>query len=237
MTAHLRHRGPISRASARLWSADAGLSLLLALVVFQVFILMPLQALGFAGFWATTVFDVIGAAIIVSGVLALSRRRWAALLVTPMIGAAVLLRVAQLRFPDTRVWELETILRLGAIVLLVVLMLVQVFRPGPVTKQRIQGAVAVYLLLVLAWAQAYLLVLLLNPGALEGVSAEGGDTSAKLVYFSLGALTSVGLVDVSPTAPVTQSLAGMEALLGQLFPAILLARLVSLEMVSEEPGS
>ena len=53
----------------------------------------------------------------------------------------------------------------------------------------------------------------------------GGPTS---IYFSFVTLTTVGYGDVTPVDPVARSLAVAEALTGQLYPAILLARLVSL---------
>ena len=57
---------------------------------------------------------------------------------------------------------------------------------------------------------------------------------AKLLYFSFITLTSVGFGDIVPVHPVAQTLAMLEALIGQLFPAILLARLVSLEIESRQ---
>lgn len=112
----------------------------------------------------------------------------------------------------------------GAITFVV---LTQSFRGGPVNLYRIQGAVAAYLLLGLAWAQAYELVALLAPGAFAGAVFPETEGS-HFVYFSFVTLTTVGQGDVTPVHPVARSLAVAEALTGQLHPAILLARLVSL---------
>jgi hypothetical protein len=56
------------------------------------------------------------------------------------------------------------------------------------------------------------------------------DPMQRFVYFSFVTLTTVGYGDITPVAPMACSLAMLEALLGQLFPAILLARLVSMEL-------
>ena len=48
-------------------------------------------------------------------------------------------------------------------------------------------------------------------------------------------LTTVGYVDITPLHPIARSLAMLEALTGQLYPAILLARLVSLEVTGPKP--
>ena len=55
-------------------------------------------------------------------------------------------------------------------------------------------------------------------------------STRRLLYFSFVTLTSVGYGDIVPLQPVVYSLATLEALIGQLFPPILLARLVSLEL-------
>ncbi len=50
------------------------------------------------------------------------------------------------------------------------------------------------------------------------------------VYFSFTTLTSTGYGDMVPIHPFARSAANLEAMIGQLFPATLLARLVSLEI-------
>ncbi len=57
---------------------------------------------------------------------------------------------------------------------------------------------------------------------------------SKLFYFSFITLTSVGYGDIMPVNPASQTVAILEALIGQLFPAILLARLVSLEIENRQ---
>ena len=51
--------------------------------------------------------------------------------------------------------------------------------------------------------------------------------NGELVYFSLTPLTSTGYGDILPVHPAARSLANLEAVIGQLYLAILLARLVS----------
>ena len=68
---------------------------------------------------------------------------------------------------------------------------------------------------------------LLAAGAFSG-SGFGGAERPDFVYFSFVTLTTVGYGDVTPVHPLARSLAVAEALTGQLYPAILLARLVSL---------
>ena len=52
----------------------------------------------------------------------------------------------------------------------------------------------------------------------------------RLLYFSTTTLTTVSYGDIAPLNPVARSLAALESVVGQLFPALLLARLVSMEL-------
>ena len=52
----------------------------------------------------------------------------------------------------------------------------------------------------------------------------------RLLYFSTTTLTTVSYGDITPLNPVARSLAALESVIGQLFPAVLLARLVSMEL-------
>jgi hypothetical protein len=54
--------------------------------------------------------------------------------------------------------------------------------------------------------------------------------ASKLIYFSFVTLTSTGYGDVFPVHPVARSLCNPETIIGQLYPATLLARLVSWEI-------
>ena len=56
------------------------------------------------------------------------------------------------------------------------------------------------------------------------------------MYFSFVTLTTVGYGDISPVARAARSLAMLEALIGQLYPAVILARLVSLPRDGPPPS-
>ncbi len=105
-------------------------------------------------------------------------------------------------------------------------LLARAFRPGRVTVHRILGAAAVYVLLAVAWGTAYELLLVLRPGA---VRAAGGVASLDdAMWLSFITITTTGYGDVLPVSPLARSLAALEAMVGVLFPAIFISRLVSL---------
>jgi len=112
-----------------------------------------------------------------------------------------------------------------------------VLRSTRVDRAEVYGAVCFYLMLGIWWATAYAFFdrLDLQPAAFSRdlISAgepypAGGGAFGELLYFSYVTLTTVGYGDLVPTHPITRNLAVFEAITGQLYIAILLARLVSL---------
>jgi len=84
----------------------------------------------------------------------------------------------------------------------------------------------------MACASVVALVELIHPGSFRFVSQPENidELSSKLIYFSFATLTTVGFGDVLAVAPFARSLAIAEAVVGQLFPAILIGALVAMAM-------
>ena len=89
-----------------------------------------------------------------------------------------------------------------------------------------------YLCVALSFAALYEILLALNPASISGATARGDYLvlGRNLVYYSLATITSTGYGDIVPVLPLARSLSNLEAVIGQLFPATLLARIVTLEM-------
>ncbi len=121
---------------------------------------------------------------------------------------------------------------------LIAAILAQVFAAGRVNFRRIEGAIAAYLLIGLVFACLYELLHRLDPGAFlhHGAPASEVGEVASYLFFSFVTLTTTGYGDIVPVHPIARSLAILEALTGQLYLAILLARLVSLEIAHRRDG-
>jgi voltage-gated potassium channel Kch len=91
------------------------------------------------------------------------------------------------------------------------------------------GAILLYLTIGLVFVALYTLVGAASPNAFNGLTVTARvSLPSDLVYFSFTTLTTVGYGDIVPVHPVARSLSNLEAIVGQLYPATLLARLVSL---------
>ena len=113
---------------------------------------------------------------------------------------------------------------------LAALITARVFRAGSINIFRIYGAIAVYLVLGILWGEVYVLLYLMEPAAFyfNPATQFGEPPISELIYFSFSTLTTLGLGDIIPVHPVARSMATLEALVGQIYPAVLLARLVTL---------
>lgn len=108
-----------------------------------------------------------------------------------------------------------------------------VFGKGRMTVDRTAGAIAVYLLLGLLWALVYGVISAADPDAFTGLeqfSLEQSGAQQPYLYFSFVTLTTLGYGDMSPVSPFARTLAYFEAVFGQLFLAVTIARMVSLEL-------
>jgi hypothetical protein len=120
----------------------------------------------------------------------------------------------------------------------VVALVSRLFTVKSVTFDIISAAICAYLLIGVAWAYAFALVELRNPGsfsiALFQKSAGGGSpllpSLHNFTYYSFVCLTTTGFGDITPVSEGARSLSVMEAVFGQLYMAILVARLVGLEI-------
>ncbi len=89
------------------------------------------------------------------------------------------------------------------------------------------ASVNFYLILGFIWAHIYSLLTEYSPGAfLAATSGEG--LSLKFIYFSFVTMTTLGYGDVVPQTPMAQTLACVEAIIGQLYVPVVVAYLLSL---------
>ena len=215
------------------WSGQLGLTLVTASLVVFIFLIVPMQK---AGLPARMVFDVVIVTLMIWGVMDVSEDRMTMTVAILAVIATVVVLWITVEHPTAALHKLTCVLLITVRLIYARVLLLVVFRRGMVTWGRVQGGVAAYLLIGMAWAPAYQLVELIKPGSFHFASAPDGanDLPAKLLYFSFSTLTTVGFGDVTPLEPFARSLAIAEATVGQLFPAILIGALVAMAMQKKE---
>jgi hypothetical protein len=216
------------------WSSDHSLTVLLIVVMITVFVLSPLIDLGIVSGLSSDFFLTL---ILLSGIVAVSANAIFKIVAVFCAVANFLLYWRANVEQSVTLSSWSAFFSLLFVGILTATVMTQIFREGPITAHRVRGAVVVYLLLGLMWSFAYNLIALQFPGAFSfsaSLEPEAGSLQAKLTYFSFVTLTTVGYGDITVVHSVARPLVILEALTGQLFPAILIARLVSLEIAHRE---
>ncbi len=111
------------------------------------------------------------------------------------------------------------------------------FAPGAVTLNRIVGALCLYLLLGVVWAILFGVLELVDPAAFTHRGHHASDPLEGFLYYSFVTLTTLGYGDITPVHPVARTLSYLEAVIGQLYIAVLIAGLLGRHIVGLRPGA
>jgi hypothetical protein len=212
--------------------------LLIALLIFMI--IRPF----FLGFtFGSMVLDAFMVIVFLFCVNAISERRGIVLIALGLFVAATAFKalihlnsnLAGNTFILTAMYSFSIVF----LVLTAILVLSYVLKDGEVTRDRIAAALCVYLLLGIIWAQAYSLMMTIDPDSFilsnaPTVTKTGlGSSAFDAYYFSFVTLTTLGYGDITPVHPVVRAFATLEAVIGPLYLAILIARLVGLHIAQK----
>jgi hypothetical protein len=207
---------------------DQVISIVTVVLILMLFVFAPLKAVGIPAF---QMLEFVSALVLIGGVFFISANPIVTAAMLAAFVTAVWAAFARLTAPSA----LDIYLLAGAwLAMSVVLIFVvgrTVFASGRVNYHRIVGAILVYLSIATTFVALFTFVGLIIPKAFSGMLFEDSPALASnVIYFSFVTLTSTGYGDIFPLHPVARSLCNFETILGQLYPATLLARLVSLEI-------
>ena len=207
-----------------------GLAVMLVIFLFGV---APMQAAGVPG---AHLFGIAFGLVLIAAVFVVSGSRLA--LASVLTAECLIVLATVLRRIHTSNLDiiLDATAWLIASVTLCVVVSYAVFARGQINYHRVIGAVLLYLSIGLLFAALFCFVATFQANAFTGMGVVRDNLAVadNLIYFSFVTLTSVGYGDISPVHPYARGLANVEAIIGQLYPATLLARLVTLELQGRE---
>lgn len=215
-----QHMGLLKRNGPNTW-------LLVALVLMLV--ISPL--IDNAGLWGKLAIGVLNSAILISGALVSRRSR-----LTIAIACIFAVPAFGLEWAAIVTGHQTVELLLGGTMVLFYCftlshILIAVLKPGPVTGDKLHGAVACYIVMALLWSFVYAIVDHLLPGSFNYLGSLDTGHSLRwreFMFFSFTTLTTTGYGDAVPVSGVAQSAAILEQLVGTFYVAILIARLAAL---------
>lgn len=184
--------------------------------------------------YGVVITTIAGAIVMLSGTYAVSDRR--RFFVVTLVVAAAAVATNWLLVALQREWIVVASHGLALLLLglVAVAILGDVVHGGRISADKIYGAICVYLLVGFAWAFGYAIMELMDPGSFSGVvDTDRADVGRVLQmrYFSFATLTTLGYGDIVPRSPAARTLATLEAMMGQVYLAVLIARLVGLHIV------
>jgi hypothetical protein len=187
------------------------------------------------------IMNAAAAVVLVAGSYALSKSRRLFAAAVALSGISIL--ATWLFFVTQQRWA-AVLSHSGVIVLITyfcVTILGYVLRGTRITLDKIFAAICIYLLIGYAWTFAYALVDELSPGSFITLAGtppiDYMERVLQMRYFSFTTLTTVGYGDIIPHSAAARTLASLEAVTGQIYLTVLVARLVGLHIVHARRSS
>ncbi len=217
------------------WKIPRFSALLLVLIAFLIVTpMLPLSLLGLR------LVDVSLTALLIVGTLTVERRHLVPLAWTLAV-PALLCAWAVYFEPSRAILFTGLLFRSAFILLLLGIVIADILKEELVTGDTIAAASCGYFLLGVWWAGIFAMMEVVEPGSFNlpdeaaDPFSQGALTTMWFLYFSFVTITTLGYGDVTPATLSAGMIASTEAVIGQLYVAILIARLVA--MVSHPKGS
>ena len=217
---------------------DQGRFLILTLTLFGLLLAYPFwsrDALGLA------TFDLVFWGVILASIYAVSEKRWTFWTSLSLAVPALLSDITVYFFRENWLVLTSCLLDLIFLVFVTGVVIAYVVRQEHISMDKVLGAISGYLLIGLVWALIYGALELSQPGSFRLVSDPGGGSIMghsvphwgdldNFIYYSLVTLSTLGYGDIVAVTREARSWSAVEAIVGQLYLAILLARLIGLQL-------
>ena len=210
----------------RFWTQEKGFAGMFILLCIMHFLLIPLFG-NYSSFMI--VLNIFWTLFVTTGIFSLATSKRQALKIAVIPVLFIVCRWINVLKTDSILLYADILLTVSTFVLIIILVLLKVFEKGPITIYRVIGSVVVYMLLANLWAICYLFFFEEVAGSFNITHSafELDSHIASFMYFSYITITTTGFGEIVPVHPLARSMVQAEAIVGVLYPVILIGRLVS----------
>ena len=197
-----------------------------SLMLFLLICLMILEPLVSDYMRIKILVNLIFSAIMLSSIYAVSYRKYATLIAVSLALPVLIISWSShfVKLP----WHQYGKDFFGMLFFLFVILIIlkHIFRQDEVTREILFASIVVYLLLGLMWSFIFQFIETFHPGSFVLPQGQGTDFRSIFLYYSFVTLTTLGYGDITPVTAPARSLSIVEAITGQMYVAVLIARLM-----------
>jgi hypothetical protein len=172
------------------------------------------------------IMDIFLTVVLVFGVASVSYRKYAVAIALCLIVPVLIISWSSKVVAIPRLLLFSDFLATMFFLFLILSILAHIFRQDEVTREVIYGAIVVYLLIGVMWAFVFNIMETLHPDSFSIPAFIHSNDRSVMFYYSFTTLTTLGYGDVTPLSGPAKSLATVEAIIGQMYIAVLIAKLV-----------
>ena len=203
-----------------------------------LFVVVPLidgqaQQLGFHG----VIVQLIFSAVLIGGVYAVSEQRRTLVIGVALTVPALLTAWLGRLLDNDVLWVIGQVAFPIALLYLVCILVGRLLAADHVDGEIVRAAISSYIVLGVIWAFIYSLFVHFDPESIRGIPPLDQGRMTAVLYYSFTTLTTLGYGDIAPQAQLARTASVLEAITGQLFLAVTIARLVGLQIASSGRSS
>ena len=178
--------------------------------------------------YPSTVFHVFALAVLLTALNFVIEKRRLRAVAFALCGTSILATLLSTLGFEQEFLIPETICSIMFVVFMIGVILSELVTATTVTREILYGAVSAYMFIGIVWGMAYSLIDLLAPGSIiKTADAKHPLVWTDYIFFSFTTLTTVGYGNMVPIGAV-QGLALLEAVIGAMYPPIMIGRLLTL---------
>jgi voltage-gated potassium channel len=202
-------------------------------LLFSLLLLLLLAPLFQETFIGSILVDIAFAAVLLSAVYAVCETKQLFTLALVLVVLILAARWSSDFLNSDSLALASKTLTLVFLIFIVCAMLSHVLKDEEVTANKICGALSVYLLIGVTWALLFTVIEGIRPQSFLIADVQGAsirEMSTHFTYYSFVTLTTLGYGDITPLTPTAKAFSFVEAVFGQIYLAVLIARLVGLHI-------